>query len=126
VWLQAAARTTAAERARCAAIVERWNEQTTHDWSPAIGTALKAGYRWIDVYGLTHGSRHNMPNTSDPNAEAAVAVLNSLLTILVDRDRLSHTDAIAVLEDAADRHRARQDIHRVITNMRDEFVGRSP
>jgi hypothetical protein len=66
-----------------------------------------------------------MPNTSDPNADAAVAVLNSLLTILVDRDRLSRTDAIAVLEDAADRHRARQDIHRVISNMRDEFVGRS-
>jgi hypothetical protein len=22
----------------------------TRDWSPAIGTALKAGYRWLDVY----------------------------------------------------------------------------
>jgi hypothetical protein len=22
----------------------------THDWSPAIGTALRAGYRWLDVY----------------------------------------------------------------------------
>jgi hypothetical protein len=42
-WLQAAARTSAAERERCAAIVERWNAAPTHDWSPAIGTALKAG-----------------------------------------------------------------------------------
>jgi hypothetical protein len=49
-WLSAAARTTAAERERCAAIVERWNEQPTYDWSPAIGTALKAHYRWLDVY----------------------------------------------------------------------------
>jgi hypothetical protein len=38
-------------RARaCTAIVERWNAAPTHDWSPAIGTALKAGYRWLDVY----------------------------------------------------------------------------
>jgi hypothetical protein len=49
-WLQAAARTSAAERERCATIVERWNAAPTHDWSPAIGTALKAGYRWLDVY----------------------------------------------------------------------------
>jgi hypothetical protein len=49
-WLQAAARTSAAERKRCAAIVERWNAAPTHDWSPAIGTAVKAGYRWLDVY----------------------------------------------------------------------------
>jgi hypothetical protein len=49
-WLQAAARTSAAERERCAAVVERWNAAPTHDWSPAIGTALKAGYRWLDVY----------------------------------------------------------------------------
>jgi len=49
-WLQAAARTSAAERERCAAIVERWNAAPTHDWSPAIGTALKAGYLWLDVY----------------------------------------------------------------------------
>jgi hypothetical protein len=41
---------SAAERERCAAIVERWNAAPTHDWSPAIGTALKAGYRWLDVY----------------------------------------------------------------------------
>jgi hypothetical protein len=41
-WLQAAASTTAAERKRCAAIVERWNEQPTHDWSPAIGTAFRS------------------------------------------------------------------------------------
>jgi hypothetical protein len=38
------------ERARCAAVVERWNAAPTHDWSPAIGTVLKAGYRWLDVY----------------------------------------------------------------------------
>jgi hypothetical protein len=49
-WLQAAARASAAERERCAAIIERWNAAPTHDWSPAIGTALKAGYRWLDVY----------------------------------------------------------------------------
>jgi hypothetical protein len=49
-WLQAAAKTGAAERERCAAIVERWNAAPTHDWSPAVGTALKAGYRWLDVY----------------------------------------------------------------------------
>jgi hypothetical protein len=49
-WLQAAARTSAAERERCAVIVKRWNAAPTHDWSPAIGTALKAGYRWLDVY----------------------------------------------------------------------------
>jgi hypothetical protein len=48
--LQAAAKTGAAERDRCAHIVERWNDRPTHDWSPAIGTALKAGYRWLDVY----------------------------------------------------------------------------
>jgi hypothetical protein len=49
-WLQAAARAGAVERECCAAIVERWNAAPTHDWSPAIGTALKAGYRWLDVY----------------------------------------------------------------------------
>jgi hypothetical protein len=49
-WLQAAAKTSAVERERCAAIVERWNAAPTHDWSPAIGTALTAGYRWLDVY----------------------------------------------------------------------------
>jgi hypothetical protein len=49
-WLQAAARTNAADRERCAAVVERWNAAPTHDWSPAIGIALKAGYRWLDVY----------------------------------------------------------------------------
>jgi hypothetical protein len=49
-WLQTAARTNAAEREGCAAIVERWNAAPTHDWSPATGTALKAGYRWLDVY----------------------------------------------------------------------------
>jgi hypothetical protein len=38
------------ERSRAgAAIVERWNAAPTHDWSPAIA-ALKAGYRWLDVY----------------------------------------------------------------------------
>jgi hypothetical protein len=47
---QAAARTSAAEPERYIAIVERWNAAPTHDWSPAIGTALKAGYRWLDVY----------------------------------------------------------------------------
>jgi hypothetical protein len=30
--------------------VERWNAAPTHDWSPAMGTALKSGYRWLDVY----------------------------------------------------------------------------
>jgi hypothetical protein len=49
-WLQAAAKTSAAERERCAAIVERWNAVPTHDWSPAVSTALKAGYRWLDIY----------------------------------------------------------------------------
>jgi hypothetical protein len=49
-WMQAAVRTTAAERERCAAIVESWNAAPTHDWSPAIGTALRAGYRWLDAY----------------------------------------------------------------------------
>jgi hypothetical protein len=49
-WLQATARTTAAERERCAAIVESWKAAPTHDWRRAIGTALKAGYRWLDVY----------------------------------------------------------------------------
>jgi hypothetical protein len=32
------------------AIIEAWNAAPTHDWSPAIGTALKSGYRWLDVY----------------------------------------------------------------------------
>jgi hypothetical protein len=32
------------------AIIEAWNATPTHDWSPAIGTALKSGYRWLDVY----------------------------------------------------------------------------
>jgi hypothetical protein len=40
-WLQAAAQASAAEREGCAAIVERWNAAPTHDWSPAIGTALR-------------------------------------------------------------------------------------
>jgi hypothetical protein len=40
-WLQAAAKKSTAERERCAAIVERWNAVPTHDWSPAIGTALR-------------------------------------------------------------------------------------
>ena len=31
-WLQAAARTSAVERERCAAIVERWDVAPTHDW----------------------------------------------------------------------------------------------
>jgi hypothetical protein len=48
--LQAVFQTSAAERDRCAAIVERWNAAPTHDWSPAIGTALKADYRWLDVF----------------------------------------------------------------------------
>jgi hypothetical protein len=41
--------TSAAEWERCAdrGTLERC---TTHDWSPAIGTALKAGYRSLDVY----------------------------------------------------------------------------
>ena len=41
---------TAAERERCAAIVEAWNAHPTCDWSPALGTALKAGHRWLAVY----------------------------------------------------------------------------
>jgi hypothetical protein len=49
-WLQATARTSAAERERCTRIVETWNAAPTHDWSPAIGTALKADYRWLDIY----------------------------------------------------------------------------
>jgi len=36
---------TAGERERCAAIVETWNEHPTCDWSPGLGTALKAGHR---------------------------------------------------------------------------------
>jgi hypothetical protein len=43
--VQAATKTSAAERERCAAIAAR-----IHDWSPAIGSALTAGYRWLDVY----------------------------------------------------------------------------
>src|SRR5690242_19867093 len=43
-------RASTAERARCAAIVDRWNAEPTHDWSPAIGTALKAGYSWLEVH----------------------------------------------------------------------------
>jgi hypothetical protein len=58
-WLQAAARTNAAERERCAAIVERWNAAPTHDWSPAIGTALKAGYR-LGGPGRPKGSRNKL------------------------------------------------------------------
>jgi hypothetical protein len=54
-WQQATAKTSAAERERCAAIVERWNAAPTHDWPPAIGTALKAGYRWLDVYSAAVG-----------------------------------------------------------------------
>jgi len=48
--LHAATKLTAAERARCVAIIESWNAAPTHDWSPAIGTALTAGYRWLEVY----------------------------------------------------------------------------
>jgi hypothetical protein len=49
-WLQATTKTSAAERERCTVIVERWSAAPTHDWSPAIGAALTAGYRWLDVY----------------------------------------------------------------------------
>ena len=31
-------------------IIEAWNKRPTHEWSPAIGTALTAGYRWLSVY----------------------------------------------------------------------------
>jgi hypothetical protein len=41
-WLQAAAKTGAAQRERCAAIVERWNAAPTHDWPPAIGTGFES------------------------------------------------------------------------------------
>jgi hypothetical protein len=41
---------TSPQREHCTAIVERWSAAPTHDWSPAIGTALTAGYRWLDVY----------------------------------------------------------------------------
>jgi hypothetical protein len=39
-----------AERRRCERIVEAWNRRPSHDWSPTIGAALKAGYRWLSVY----------------------------------------------------------------------------
>jgi hypothetical protein len=41
---------TVADRLRCERIVAAWNRRPNHDWSPAIGTALTAGYRWLDVY----------------------------------------------------------------------------
>jgi len=44
------ARAAAERRARCEAIVVRWNAAPAHDWSPAIGTALMAGYRWLEAY----------------------------------------------------------------------------
>jgi hypothetical protein len=44
IWrgCQAAAKTSAAQRERCAAIVERWNATPTHDWLPAIGTGFES------------------------------------------------------------------------------------
>jgi hypothetical protein len=44
------ARQAAERRARCEAIVARWNAAPTHDWSPSIGTVLTAGYRWLEAY----------------------------------------------------------------------------
>jgi hypothetical protein len=58
-WLSAAAKISVAKRERCAAIVGRWNAAPTHDWSPTIGSALKACYRWVDVYcGRRQNQRH--------------------------------------------------------------------
>jgi hypothetical protein len=37
---------------------------TPPDWSPAIGTALKAGYRWLDVY--CAGCRQMKPVANPP------------------------------------------------------------
>jgi hypothetical protein len=47
VWFSAAANISVAKPERCAAIVER---RTDARLVTAIGTALKAGYRWLDVY----------------------------------------------------------------------------
>src|SRR5262249_18977506 len=44
------AQASADRRARCEAIVARWNAAPMHDWSPAIGTVLTAGYRWLEAY----------------------------------------------------------------------------
>jgi hypothetical protein len=49
--LQEAGRASAKERRRCERIVEAWNAAPTADWSPAIATALKAGYRWVECGG---------------------------------------------------------------------------
>jgi hypothetical protein len=84
-WLQAAARTSAAERQRCAAIVERWNAAPTHDWSPAIGTALTAGYRWLDVY--CGGCRQVKPVDL---AAVTQACLTSLILMLRCRECGGH------------------------------------
>jgi hypothetical protein len=74
-WLQATARTSAAERERCTRIVETWNAAPTHDWSPAIGTALKAGYRWLDVYcaGCQQVSRSISPQSTSIRRRASRA-----------------------------------------------------
>jgi hypothetical protein len=41
---------TIADCRRCERIVEAWNRRPSHDWSPTIGAALKAGYHWLSVY----------------------------------------------------------------------------
>jgi hypothetical protein len=43
-------RATQADQLRCERIIEAWNKRPTHEWSPAIGRALTAGYRWLSVY----------------------------------------------------------------------------
>ena len=41
---------TAAERRRCELLVQAANNRPSQDWSPTVGAALKAGYRWLNVY----------------------------------------------------------------------------
>jgi hypothetical protein len=43
-------RATRTDQLRCERIIEAWNKRPSYEWSPAIGTALTAGYRWLSVY----------------------------------------------------------------------------
>jgi hypothetical protein len=62
----------------------------THDWSPAIGTALKAGYCWLDVYcgGYRQPDRCDRAQTEQRPAyarEASAVIKPGRNTILESR-----------------------------------------
>jgi hypothetical protein len=65
--LHAAAKASAAERERCARIVERWNDRPTHDWSFAVIALLLPLLRLITHDRISFNDREHGPSTSHPD-----------------------------------------------------------